>query len=324
LIPVKNTCELAISIGLPVFPCCADKKPATTHGFKDATDHPEGIRGLWECCPGPLIGVPTGPVSGIDVLDIDPRHGGGDWYAAKKENLPPTRIHRTRSGGLHLLFYHLDGLRNSSGKIAPGVDVRAEGGYIIWWPATGMDCKDYPPSGLPDWPPWLLSSLMSKPVQPPAIYPPHRGAETPLKLAGIVRMIAGAREGERNALTHWGACRIGEMVAAGEMASALGIEIIAEAAARAGLSRADALPTIHSGFRNGSGERCRRPDHRRPHASSRRQLDRSLPRPAGRHLRDSQSQGLIGVAARPSRAVGTLDLPSMAFTRAIDDDQDQL
>jgi hypothetical protein len=238
--------EAAISIGLPVFPCCANKRPATPHGFKDATDHPPSVARLWASFPGPLIGVPTGPVSGIDVLDIDPRHGGGEWYAANKERLPPTRIHRTRSGGLHLLFYHLDGLRNSSSKIAAGVDVRGEGGYFIWWPATGLAVKDYPPSGLPDWPPWLLPSVLPRPAPPSCS---RSGAVLPRKLAGIVRKAAVAREGERNTLTHWASCRIGEMVAAGELPGKLALEIAVEAASRAGLSRAEALPTIRSGFR---------------------------------------------------------------------------
>jgi hypothetical protein len=244
--------DLAISINLPVFPCNADKKPATPHGFKDAVDHPDEIRRLWMRCPGPLVGVPTGSVSGLDVLDIDPRHGGGDWYAANKARLPPTRIHRTRSGGVHVLFYPREDLRNSSGKVAPGVDVRATGGYMIWWPAAGLAFKDYPPTGLPDWPGWLLAALLSRPA-PCAPPQPHSGATVPGKLRGIIRKIVGAREGSRNVLAYWASCRVGEMVAAGQLPGTLALEIIAEAAARTGLSRAEALPTIRSGIRKTGG-----------------------------------------------------------------------
>jgi hypothetical protein len=35
---------------------------------------------------------------------------------------------------LHFFFQHAPGLRCSRGLIAPGVDVRADGGYVIWWP----------------------------------------------------------------------------------------------------------------------------------------------------------------------------------------------
>jgi len=65
---------------------------------------------------GCLIGVPTGAISSFDVLDVDPRNGGREWYEAHKSKLPATRAHRTRSGGLHLLFKHLDGLRAAQVK----------------------------------------------------------------------------------------------------------------------------------------------------------------------------------------------------------------
>ena len=53
---------------LPVFPCLANKKPATPHGFKDATADPAAIGELWRSHWGPLVGLPTGERSGLDVL----------------------------------------------------------------------------------------------------------------------------------------------------------------------------------------------------------------------------------------------------------------
>src|ERR1700730_6023741 len=150
--------DQALALGLPCFPCRnmprnerADKRPLTKNGFKDASDDQGKIREMFSPHPGCLIGVPTGRASGIDVLDVDPRHGGHVWYAAHQDQLPPSRIHRTRSGGVHRLFWHKDGLRNSTARIAPGIDTRAEGGYFIWWPAIGLEFQDYPPAGLPDW-----------------------------------------------------------------------------------------------------------------------------------------------------------------------------
>ena len=124
--------------GLPCFPCHANKRPATPGGYKNATSNRNAVEELWRRYPAPLIGVPTGEMSGLDVLDIDPRHGGESWFVEHKARLPLTRVHQTQGGGFHLLFQHESGLRCSIGRIAAGVDVRAEGGYAIWWPGVGL------------------------------------------------------------------------------------------------------------------------------------------------------------------------------------------
>src|SRR5262249_5593460 len=120
---------------LHIFPCRADKRPTCPHGFKDAVADQEGIARLWSLCPGPLIGVPTGAISGIVAIDIDLRRGGDRWFHENRDRLPKTRTHETPSGGWHLIFNYLPGLRTSSDKIASGVEVRANGPHIIWWPA---------------------------------------------------------------------------------------------------------------------------------------------------------------------------------------------
>jgi putative DNA primase/helicase len=125
--------EISLSLEeLPRFPCGPDKRPLVAGGFKAATIDPAQIaawRALFRDC---LWGVPTGAVSDIDVLDIDPE--GLRWFEANHHRIPVTRVHRTPRGGLHFFFQHAPGLRCSRGLIAPGVDVRADGGYVIWWP----------------------------------------------------------------------------------------------------------------------------------------------------------------------------------------------
>jgi Bifunctional DNA primase/polymerase, N-terminal len=247
--------EMALALGLPVFPCRADNKsPVPPHGFKDAVSEPEGIHRFdWR---NRLIGVPTGPASWIDVLDVDPRHGGMNWYEANKSRLPATRVHYTRSGGLHLLFNAAPDLRCSSGKIAPGVDVRADGGYMIWWPAEGLPFEDYPASGLPAWPLWLLRSLMPKPVLHPHQCPSPRskGFGTTAagnQILGLVAFVANSKKGERNARTYWAGCRAKEMIATGIVeANSLG-EVIVEAAVSSGLPRQEARATVASAMRGG-------------------------------------------------------------------------
>jgi Bifunctional DNA primase/polymerase, N-terminal len=252
----------ALDLGLPVFPCRLvgkDKVPTRPksqggNGFHDATDNPTEIRKLWSWWPGELIGVPTGEASGFDVLDVDPRNGGRDWYDANRAKLPETRVHRTLSGGLHLFFLHHEGVRNSNGRIAPGIDVRGPGGYVIWWPATGREFTDYPATGVPEWPGFILSDILPKklPAPRPLPRPIVTGADWDREknaLIGLVKFVAESPQGERNARLHWAACRAVEKIRAG-IASETGIsELLIEAAVYTGLPRGEAITTIGSALR---------------------------------------------------------------------------
>ena len=234
------------SQGLPCFPCNDQKRPTTSQGFKNASRDPNILWELWRQHPGSLIGVPSGAISGLDVLDIDARHGGAVWFAKYRGDLPPTRVHRTRSGGLHLLFRHHSDLRCSAGRIAPGVDVRAAGGYLIWWPAAGFPVvSDLPPAA---WPEWLLKLTRPTPrMTPKAVVPDD------VALMRLVRLIATAPPGQRNNLTYWAACRVGEMVNSGILAADTAAAVIAEAATRTGLPFEEAKRTAWSGIRTGGG-----------------------------------------------------------------------
>src|ERR1700722_4086001 len=170
------------------------------------------------------------------------------WYEANRSKLPATRIHRTRSGGLHVLFKHLAGLRNSAGRVAAGVDVRADGGYIVWWASTGFEHRAV---DVQEWPLWLLPAVMTPPKPPPAPYPKSAGQITDRALEGIVRTVATAPEGQRNAITYWAAHRLRECVAQGKMTEGLAHEFLIEAAARAGLPHREASLTINSAMRSG-------------------------------------------------------------------------
>jgi hypothetical protein len=124
---------------LPIYPARWDnKKPACEHGWKDATTDPKLIEQLWRGRSDLLTAVPTGKASALAVLDIDTKNKGEAWLADFYGfDWPRTRCHATRSGGLHFVFRHRSGLDSSEGRIAPGVDVRADKGAVIWWPAAG-------------------------------------------------------------------------------------------------------------------------------------------------------------------------------------------
>jgi hypothetical protein len=185
--------------GMPVFPCLADKRPATPNGFKDATCDPQAVRQMWARHPGQLIGVPTGAASGIDVLDLDPRHGGERWWLAHAHRLPQTRTYRTRSGGLHVVFQHAEPVRNTAGKIGPGVDTRGEGGYVIAWWMHGCRMVEAP---IAPWPTWLLERLLAKQEPPPPPrrqHPPADPADAAQRIAArVLNRLAGAPAGQRH------------------------------------------------------------------------------------------------------------------------------
>jgi hypothetical protein len=137
----------------------------------------------------------------------------------------------------------MTGLRCSADKVAVGVDVRATGGYVIWWPAVGLPV--FSESSVAPWPYWLREHISSPPRSAtPCITVPDSHV-----LVRLVRLVARARTGERNNLTYWAACRAGEMVASGLLEAELVASVIAEAATRAGLSRAEAERTAWSGVR---------------------------------------------------------------------------
>ena len=238
--------------GIPVFPCrnCPedkpkDKTPLTPHGFKDATCDPEIVHQWWTSWPDALIGVPTG--ERFVVVDVDLQHPEAqEWYG--KASLPLTRKHHTRSGGRHILFQPHDAVGCTAGKIWPHVDTRGHGrGYIIWWPACGLEVlhRDV----LAPVPDWIIDALKPKPLPAPRRAIITTTGNPRRKLDGIIRTVANAREGERNHITYWGACRLAELVAESAISRDDAIAIIIEAASRAGLNSIEAKRTAQSAFR---------------------------------------------------------------------------
>lgn len=149
---------LAEEHGIPVFPCRQNKRPYTEHGFHDATTSLELIEKSWTEHPDALIGVPTGRMSRIDVLDIDPP--GIAWYTEHAAELAAGRIHRTRRDGYHLLYRDpAQEIRCSASRVAPGVDVRGEGGYVVWWPAHGCSTVGAI-EDIAEPPQWLLNQIV--------------------------------------------------------------------------------------------------------------------------------------------------------------------
>jgi putative DNA primase/helicase len=228
--------------GVPVFPCSSDKAPLTRNGFHDAGIDPQIICGWWADWPRALIGVPTG--MRFVVVDADLQHASArEWLATA--DLPETRTHHTRSGGRHFLFQPHPAVRCTTGKIWPHVDTRGLGGYAVFWPSEGLAVEH--PTLLAPVPDAIIRAL--QPLAPKNLAPARGFKPTTGKIAGIVRVVARAPEGQRNRLTFWGACRLAELVAAGALSDSDAVALIVEAASRAGLPHAESHRTAMSALR---------------------------------------------------------------------------
>ncbi|RVO41350.1 hypothetical protein CN093_08790 [Sinorhizobium meliloti] len=245
--------------GVPVFPCrekttegvdystgevvdFVEKSPYTTYGLKDATTSSRIINILFgERHQGAAIGVPTGEKLGAWVLDLD-RHAnddgtvrdGHEWLAAQEENhgpLPETARATTANGGTHIFFRHVEGIRNRA-AIAPGVDTRGEGGYILAPGSIMADGRryewvDWQEDGLPDFadaPEWLVDLVKVKAPAPVeqtkreyTYQPEDSGAARYASRSFDMEMdkLASAPKGQRGQQLFASACSIGEFVAAG-------------------------------------------------------------------------------------------------------------
>jgi putative DNA primase/helicase len=135
VLPLHSLDHGVCTCGSPV--CKAPgKHPRTPRGVLDASTEPEMIEWWWREFPSANIGLRTG--DGVAVLDIDPRHGGDASLQRLIEihgALPDTPTVRTGGGGSHHYFLVPQGFRGSIGRLA-GIDVKAEGGYVVAPPSV--------------------------------------------------------------------------------------------------------------------------------------------------------------------------------------------
>lgn len=163
-----------------IFPLTpGEKKPLPGgHGCTEATADPAQVATWWKKTPTANIGIACGKINGFVVIDVDRGHDDGiDGADTLRElekamgKLPDTVEALTPNGGRHLFFKYPDGqnIRNKT-AIAPGVDIRANGGYVVGVPsilANGRgyewEASSYPNENeivpLPDtWRKWLIDN----------------------------------------------------------------------------------------------------------------------------------------------------------------------
>jgi len=247
------------------FPCLANKAPACPRGFHAATNDPATLMDLWRRHPGPLVGVATGPRSGVVCLDIDCGERKANaasaraWLEDNEYRLPITWRHETQSRGIHVLFKHVPGFRCTTSLVAFGVDTKGEaragkdgaavdGGYFIFWPAAGSRVLIRAP--LAPAPDWLLDLLNPRPKTMSA-FPTTKAGVAPCSasIRGALRVLARAPEGERNRTLFWVSCRMGEAVRAGAITEIEAIALLTSVGRQAGLFDREIVRTARSGLR---------------------------------------------------------------------------
>lgn len=243
--------------GWPVFPT-EGKRPlaaAAPHGLRSATTDLTTARSWWQRWPDAGVAIVTGAVSGLVVVDVDGDEGVAALKALEAEHgaLPRTRLAQTGGGGWHLLFAHPGvEVRNSAGRLGPGLDVRGDGGYVIAPPSPHPSGSTYrwirkrEPLPAPE---WLLTSM-----RPPATAPrPHAvpaasvRASTPwatAALRGEVEAVAGAQPGTRNATLNAAGFRLGQLVGEGLLDEQDVVHALLDAATACGLPDGEARRTL--------------------------------------------------------------------------------
>lgn len=160
------------------------KHPRVGAWQREASSELHVVHGWWRRWPSAGIGIATGPGSGLWVLDLDTPEAV-EWYAAQEEKHGEVVTRTIRTGrGAHLWWRWPAGraLRNRQG-IVPGVDVRADGGYVIGPPTLHRSGARYEylweaAAPLADAPAWLLTLVDPPKVERPKVTKPPRFAVT--------------------------------------------------------------------------------------------------------------------------------------------------
>lgn len=163
-------------LGYRVFPCApGSKEPLTERGFHDASTDVGVIESWWHFHPSANVAIAT---EGLIVLDVD--GDANEWLSTDRAlDLAVAPLCRTAGGGRHYYFRQpaQGNYRGHAGRLAPHVDVRANGGYVVVPPSVLAGGKTYrwaedmaldaPPDRLPEPPAWFVKALDQLAVSSP-------------------------------------------------------------------------------------------------------------------------------------------------------------
>ncbi|MET8439592.1 bifunctional DNA primase/polymerase [Streptomyces sp. NPDC004981] len=247
-------------------PACPRTGACTTGHRKweqRATTDPDRIHRAWSA--GRFnVGIATGP-SRLVVVDLDmPKQkssmGTPDGVTAFEalceragQAVPATYRTRTASSGEHLYFTAPDSIRlgNTAGFLAPSIDTRAWGGYVVA-PGSTVNGRTYEvidPAPVAAMPGWLLAALrpVERPTGPLRLSVPKRGnraAETALERE--TAFVASTAEGRREAQLFESARKVARFVGWGDLTRHEVEEAFQRAGETAGLPASQCRSTLRS------------------------------------------------------------------------------
>jgi hypothetical protein len=140
--------------GFSVIPVSFIKRPLVDwKRYQDEIASSETIEVWWRQFPLANVGIITGKISGISVVDIDPRNGGTNELL-KDCNTPNCT---TGGGGAHYYFQNTE-YTKSIKDIYPGIEIRAEGNFVVAPPSKSdkgsyiwnLSIDDVPLAPLPE------------------------------------------------------------------------------------------------------------------------------------------------------------------------------
>lgn len=230
------------------------KHPRTRRGLYDATTNLAQVTRWWRQWPSANIGLRTGE---LIVLDVDGENGRSTLAELEDQHAPlPTTLTAVTARGQHW-FFRAAGARVpcSVGLLGPGVDIRADGGYVVVAPSVHATGHRYhwlthvPPVPLTD---WLRERLVPAPAPTSAplsalTLTPSGDRRQRYALAALddeVRSIASAPLGTRNDTLNRSAFKLGQLAGADLIEHDALIEPLLAAARQSGLSETEALDTI--------------------------------------------------------------------------------
>lgn len=157
--------------GFRVFPLHPNSKIPAINDFPNAaTTDEKQIRDWWsdpiqKCEKDNNIGIATG--RGLVVIDLDVKEDQNGLETFKDidflDECADTYRVRTPSGGLHLYFHAEGTFRNSVRLLGPGVDVRADGGFVVGAASSLLagEYRELAPAAVRSLPGWLGTRLVS-------------------------------------------------------------------------------------------------------------------------------------------------------------------